>query len=51
MTDTQTYRAGITVRDNLGLAPASSPKDCYIWLLRSQISLGTLYSISLLGST
>lgn len=39
----------LTVRDNLGLIFASSPKD--IWLLRSQISLGALYSIALLRHT
>ena len=41
----------VIVRDNLGLASASSPKDHYIWLLESQISLGALHSIALLGRT
>lgn len=36
------------VKDSL-LASASSPKNHYIWLLRSQIFLGALYSIALLG--
>lgn len=39
------------VRDNLGLAPTSRPKDHYIWLFASQTSLGTLYSSALLGRT
>ena len=38
-------------RDNLGLVPTSRPKDHYTWLLASQTSLGTLYSIALLGRT
>ena len=46
----QTMKRG-RVRDNLGLAPTSRPKDHYIWLLTSQTSLGTLYSSALLGRT
>ena len=40
---------GLGVRDNLGLAPTSRPKDHYTWLLTSQTSLSTLYSSALLG--
>lgn len=41
----------LDIRDNLGLVSACSPKDHYIWLLRSQTSPDILYSIALLGRT
>ena len=45
------FHRDVLVRDNLGLASASRPKDHYIWLLTSQTSVGTLYSSALLGHT